>query len=263
MTIFKAFLITFFSLSNLYAKCSINGMAIMQKQDKLQTVKSEYEDQEIVLLDIKSKQKEKRGLKRYAQKTDGDNQRALLTFSQPKEIKGAALLNWREGGSDNQWLYLHELKKLQRIASGSKKKYFMGTDFTFADLDGEKLKENNYTCLKEETCAKDQTCFIIEATPLNKEIAKNTGYTKRTLYVDKVKFTTQKIDYYDKRKRLLKTVEYLKWVKEGNVWRPNLAAMNRHGKHKTYIKVTKREINKKINDLIFSKRYLEKEMHMK
>lgn len=116
--------------------------------EKLHKVTYEMENQELVLLDIKSKQKESRKMKFYAKNIDG-NKKTLLSFMEPKEIRGAAVLNWSEGGDDNQWMYLPALKKLQRIASGSKRKYFMGTDFTFADLDGENTKRNKYNCLKE------------------------------------------------------------------------------------------------------------------
>ena len=256
-------LVGLFGLSQFsFAQCPMEGKAIMEKQDKLQKSDSEEETQTLILLDVKSNQKEQRKMKRYSVKTDGNNKKSLLNFTGPKEIKGSAVLNWRDGGTENQWLYLPALKKLNRIASGSKKKYFMGTDFTFADLDGERINDNNYTCTQVAACGKEQ-CFIIEAKPISKEVKKSTGYSKRILYIEKNQFRTVKIDYYNNKSKHFKTAEYMKWKQEGTVWRPNLAVMTRMGQHKTFIKVDARKINKKIDPIFFSKRYIEKEMHMK
>jgi len=260
-----AILVFLFSTSfTVQSACSKDGKSIMELQEKKQKVKFESEVQSVVLLDVKSKQKEKRTMKHYAVKSSDGSEKALLTFVEPADIKGSAVLNWRDKSSDDQWVYLPALKKLQRIASGSKRKYFMGTDFTFADLEGEVLKNYNYTCEKEEACpSKKGKCFVITATPKDKNIKRTTGYTKRTLWVESNRYVTHKINYHNLKGKHFKTAEYLKWKQEGKVWRPNLAVMSREGKHKTYIKVKKRTLNTEIKDVVFSKRYIEKEMHIK
>ena len=264
--VMKLFLLIALSLINysVQAACSKDGLAIMKEQEKRNSVTYESQVQSVVLLDVKSKQKEKRTMKHYSHKAGSGKEKALLTFVSPADIKGSAVLNWRESSSEDQWVYLPGLKKLQRIASGSKRKYFMGTDFTFADLEGEVLKNYDYICEKETPCpSKKGKCFVITAKPKNSEIKKSTGYTKRTIWVEKTRLVTERIDYYNLKGKKFKHAEYLKWVKEGNVYRPNLAIMSREKKHKTYLKVTKRDLKKKIDDVTFSKRYIEKEMHVK
>lgn len=256
------FALVFSSL--VHAQCDKDGNAIMKAQEKKQSVKFESEDQSVILLDVKSKQKEKRSMKHYAVKMDDGKEKTMLTFVKPADIRGSAVLNWRDKSSDDQWVYLPALKKLQRIASGSKRKYFMGTDFTFADLEGEVLKNHNYVCERMEKCpTKKGNCYVISANPKDKSIKRTTGYTKRVLWVEKERLVTHLIKYHNLKGKHFKTAEYLKWKKEGKVWRPNLAVMSREGKHKTYIKVEKRNLNKKIDDVVFSKRYIEKEMHIK
>lgn len=249
---------------NSFAACAKDGLSIMQEQERKQKVKFEYEDQSVVLLDVKSKIKEQRSMKHYSMKTSDGKEKALLTFMTPADIKGSAVLNWRNNSSDDQWVYLPALKKLQRIASGSKRKYFMGTDFTFADLEGEFIKNYNYKCEKLVSCKQGSgKCYKIIATPKSSEIKRMTGYTKRSLLIEKDNLTTLSIKYYNMKGKLFKKAEYNDWKKVGSVWRPNLAVMTRGKKHKTYIKVKSRELNKKIDDVIFSKRYIEKEMHTK
>lgn len=232
--------------------------------EKKQKVKYEYEEQSVVLLDVKTKRKENRSMKHYAQKLPDGSDKGLLSFMSPNDIKGSAVLNWRNKSGDDQWIYLPALKKLQRIASGSKRKYFMGTDFTFADLDGEVLRNYNYKCERTETCpGLKKKCFVITSLPKSDEIKRTTGYTKRILWVEEQRLISHKVQYFNLKGKAFKAAEYLKWEKIGSVWRPNLAIMSRENKHKTYIKINKRKLNEKIDDQVFSKRFVEKEMHIK
>ena len=246
------------------AKCDKEGNAIMKEQDKRQSAKTEEEKQKIVIQDVKSKKKEERDLVRFGIKPKENDSRSVLYFNSPATIKGAGLRSWKEQGEENQWLYIPEIKKLQRIASGSRKEYFMGTDFTYADLEGENLKKNNYTCQGEMACPnKHGQCYIIEAKPINESESRNIGYSKRMLLVNKDKLITHKIVFFDLKGAKLKTAEYVQWEQIGKLWRPNLAIMDRHGVQKTFIKVNSRKLNKPIDDLVFEKRFLEKEMHIK
>lgn len=251
-------------LNTAQAQCDKDGLTIMNEQDARQSTKSEEEAQEIVILDVASNKKEKRQLKRFQIQSDKNNSKSVLYFNEPVTIKGAGLLSWKENSEENQWLYVPELKKLQRIASGSRKNYFMGTDFTYADLEGENREKNKYTCTGEVSCQKGQSkCYVIEAKPINEEEARNIGYSKRMLLMDKKDLITLQIVFYDLKGQKLKTAEHLNWTQVGKIWRPNLAIMDRHGVQKTFIKVNSRKLNQKIDEIVFAKRYLQKEMHIK
>ncbi len=256
------FLFFFLSISTYANKCDQTGTQIMKKQNEEQSINSEEEIQHIVIQNQKTKRKEERKLKRLMTKST-DSKKSLLYFYAPKEINGSGLLSWREGSDENQWLYLPALKKLQRIATGSKKNYFMGTDFTYGDLDGEVLEKNNYTCLKAGPCDKGRKCYIIAAKPTNRAESRNIGYSKRMLLVDTKRYTTTRIVYFNLKGEKFKEAKYLNWKQEKNVWRPNLAVMDRFGIQKTYIKIQSRSINERIDSKKFNKRFLTKEMHMK
>jgi len=253
--------ISLFNVLQVYANCDKSGLSIIKSQKQKLQVTNEKETQEITLVDLVSNYKEKRKLVRYVSNKNGI-EKSLLNFKEPKEVKGAALLSWDESGSKNQWLYLSSLKSLQRIASGSKKKYFMGSDFTFADLEGENLTDYKYQCLKEIKCAGKFTCYMVEATPISRKVSRNYGYKKRMLLIDKTKLLTLMINFYNLKGQKFKTLKNSKWRKIKNTYRPSLSVMSRK-KHKTLIKSLNRDINSKIKPIIFSKRFLEKEMHMK
>ncbi len=251
-------------IPEIMAACDKEGSAIMKEQNKKQSATTEQEDQEIVILDIATKKKETRSMKRFMRKKDDDNKKSVMYFNEPKTIKGSGLLSWKTSEGDNQWLYIPELKKLQRIASGSRKNYFMGTDFTFADLEGEDLKKNKYTCTQEVSCQNGKSkCYVISAEPISPKESRDIGYSKRMLLVDKKDLITLKIVFFDLKGAKLKTAEYANWAQDKGLWRPNLAIMDRHGVQKTFIKVNARTLNGSIDDMVLTKRFLEKEMHIK
>ncbi len=246
-----------------HSACKLTGKDVIEKQESKQKVTYEHEEEEMILLDVKSGVKEKRVLKQYIDSSVKKQTKLLLTFMEPSAIKGSALLSWQQEDRENdQWLYLPDLRKVTRVASGNKKKYFMGTDFTYIDLDGEKMADYNYNCLKEEKC-EDKNCFVIEALPKDKSVIDRTGYSKRVLWVIDDMFVTGKVDFYDEKGELLKTLNSTDWEKSGTAYRPKRLVMDRGGKHKTFIRITKREINKKIDEIVFTERYLLNGMHMK
>ncbi|GAB4020814.1 MAG: outer membrane lipoprotein-sorting protein [Bdellovibrio sp.] len=249
-------------ISYAQAACDLDGPTVMKKQLEQNRIESEREVQEVVLLDVKTNTKEKRGMKTFTKRASGENEKSLLTFTEPKEIKGVAVLNWNESGQEDQWLYSPDLKKLQRIAKGSKKNYFMGTDFTFADLEGEKLKNNKYSCVKETSCGKGDTCYEIEALPVDDDVKESYGYSKRILWIEKKNLKTLRIEFYDLGNKRLKFLENPAWAQYGKAWKPTMAVMTREGEHKTFIRVTERQVGRPIDDEILSQRYLQKEMHI-
>jgi hypothetical protein len=239
----------------------MTGKQVMEKQKELHRVKTEL-GVEIMLLVDKSGGKEKRNVNRYAKEMEDDVNRYLVVFLSPADIRATALLTWenKDRGND-QWLYMPATKKMQRIAKGSKKNYFMGTDFTYEDMEPEDIENFTYTILKTETINrddKDQECWMIEAVPANKAKAKESGYSKRHLWIEKAYYSTLKADFFDRRKRLLKTQTSHKLHNvEGTVWRAKQTLMKHHQKnHKTLTVVTERKINKGIKDNVFTERFI-------
>ena len=239
----------------------ITGREVMEKQKELHKVQSEIGD-EIMLLVDKDGSKEKRLVKRYAKEVGDDVHRYLIVFLNPADIRGTALLTWEQEERDNdQWLYLPAQKKMQRIAKGSKKNYFMGTDFTYEDMEPEDLDNFNYTILRSEKLnqdKKDFDCYVIESVPANKEKKRESGYSKRIIWIEKGHIYTLKVEFYDRRGRLQKiqTNHALENV-SGTVWRAKKTLMNHLGrKHKTLTGIKSRKINTPVKDSVFTERFI-------
>ena len=239
----------------------MTGRQVMEKQKELHTVQTEIGN-EIMLLVDEGGSKEKRIAKRYAKEVGDDVHRYLVVFLDPADIRGTALLTWEQKERDNdQWLYLPAQKKMQRIAKGSKKNYFMGTDFTYEDMEPEDIDNFDYTILRSEKLEHDNgsnDCYVIEAVPANKEKKRESGYSKRIMWIDKQNFFTLKVEFYDRRERLQKiqtnhVVENI----SGTVWRAKKTVMNHLGrKHKTLTGITSRKINTPVKDSVFTERFI-------
>lgn len=239
----------------------MTGRQVMTKQKELHKVQTEIGN-EIMLLVDEGGSKEKRIVKRYAKEVGDDVHRYLVVFLDPADIRGTALLTWEQKERENdQWLYLPAQKKMQRIAKGSKKNYFMGTDFTYEDMEPEDVDNFDYTILRSETLEHDNgtnECYVIEAVPANKEKKRESGYSKRIMWIDKQNLFTLKVEFYDRRERLQKvqTNHALENI-SGTVWRAKKTLMNHlERNHKTLTGITSRQINTPVNDSVFTERFI-------
>jgi hypothetical protein len=96
---------------------------------------------------------------------DGDV-RTLVRFTAPGNIAGTAfLLIAHASGADEQYVYLPRMKTTRRIGGTAERDgSFMGSDFTYADLERKDLKQATFAKLGEETVGKD-ACDKLEAVP--------------------------------------------------------------------------------------------------
>ena len=171
-------------------------------------------------------------LKSLEQANDGD--KSLTVFDQPRDVKGTAFLSFSHvETADDQWLYLPALKRVKRISSRNKSGPFMGSEFAFEDLSSFEIDKYTYKYLGDETI-NDLDHFVIEQYPADD----NSGYTRRVVWIDKAHYRAQKIDFYDRKDSLLKTLgfeEYNQYLEQ--FWRASRSTMTNHqtGKSTTLI----------------------------
>jgi len=243
---------------------AMTGREVMDKQKELQSSNTETDTEQMILINSDNS-KEKRVVRKWIKKDKAkDLSRSLIVFDQPADVRGTALLNkQRTQTEEDQWIYIPALHKLQRIAQGSKKNYFMGTDFTYEDLSADKLDNYHYKILKEEKLKNGDECYVIEAKPTDSYYPK-TSYGKKIVWINKDKFYTEKIDFYNKDMKLIKvqTAYNFKNVK-GTMYRPLFVAMNNLAEqHKTLVKVNDVKVDMPMSDKYFSTRYLLNEKQM-
>jgi len=141
-------------------------------------------------------------VKTLEQEDDGD--KSLTIFDSPADVKGTAFLSFtHKTGSDDQWLYLPALKRVKRIASRNKSGPFMGSEFAFEDLSSQEVEKYTYKYLRDESYD-GMDSFVIERDPVDPY----SGYTRQVVWIDKAEYRPQKIEFYDRKNSLLKTLTF-------------------------------------------------------
>ncbi|WP_239424330.1 outer membrane lipoprotein-sorting protein [Vibrio galatheae] len=156
---------------------------------------------------------------------DGDGDKGLTIFDQPRDVKGTAFLNHSHSvEADDQWLYLPALKRVKRISSRNKSGPFMGSEFAYEDLSSFELEKYTFNYLGDKQVA-DTQAFLVEQIPTDK----NSGYTKLLVWLDQEYYRPIKIEFYDRKGALLKTLQFDDYKQYLNqYWRAHTMAMVNH-----------------------------------
>ena len=171
-------------------------------------------------------------LKSLEVENDGD--KALTIFDQPRDVKGTPFLSFSHATTpDDQWMYLPALKRVKRIASRNKSGPFMGSEFAFEDLSSFEVEKYSYQYLRDELFNGEDT-FVVESDPVDKY----SGYTKQVNWIDKAHYRPLKIEFYDRKGSLLKTLTFSDYkLYLDKYWRADKMSMvnNQTGKSTDFI----------------------------
>lgn len=135
---------------------------------------------------------------------EGDGDKSLTIFDDPRDIKGTAFLSHTHAlKPDDQWLYLPALKRIKRISSANKSGPFVGSEFAYEDFSSQEVEKYTYKWLRDEAID-GHDVFVIERFPQYKY----SGYTRQISWMDKKMYQPRKVEYYDRKNTLLKTLVF-------------------------------------------------------
>ena len=161
---------------------------------------------------------------------EGEGDKSLIVFDKPMDLKGTALLTHTHGmEADDQWLFLPALKRVKRISSNNKAGPFMGSEFAYEDLSAQEVEKYTYRYLYDKMYA-GLSCFVVERVPVDKD----SGYSRQVVWIDRKEYRVQKVDYYDRKRALYKTLTikgYRKYL--DRYWRADESNMANHQTNKT------------------------------
>jgi outer membrane lipoprotein-sorting protein len=201
------------------------GLEIAKEADRRDEGFGDSRSKMEMILRNKRGQESKRELEIRTLEVEGDGDKSLTVFHTPRDVRGTALLTFSHGVEpDEQWLYLPALRRVKRIASNNQSGSFMGSEFAYEDLSSQEVEKYTYKYLKDEK-VDGVDCFLIEQYPVRKD----SGYTRLQTWMDKDEYRVRKIDFYDRKGTLLKTLtpsNYKQYL--GKHWRANTMNMVNH-----------------------------------
>ncbi len=180
--------------------------------------------------------------------------KSLVRFHAPADVAGTGfLLIEKADADDDQYLYLPALGKVKRITGSQRNQRFMGTDLTYADMESRDLKNSTVTRKADEKVGGNDT-FVIEAVPKD---GSDSQYSKTVSWIHKTSFVPLKVDFYDKRGKLLKTLKVRRLEKkEGNWISTDSWIKNVQKKTQTFMIVNDINFKAKLDDGQFTERTL-------
>lgn len=100
----------------------------------------------------------------------------------------------------------------------------MGSEFAFEDMSSQEVEKYTYKWLRDEQLDGKEV-YVIERVPVDK----NSGYTRQIVWIDKEIDQPLKVEFYDRKNSLLKTL-VLNGYKQylGKYWRPDQMMMDNH-----------------------------------
>ncbi len=109
----------------------------------------------------------------------------------------------------------------------------MGSEFAYEDVGSQEVANFTYRYLHDDTIAGAEA-FVVERRPLDR----GSGYLRQVVWVDKAEYRPLRIDYYDRRDALLKTLEFDDYRRHaGAYWRAGRMTMTNHQTGRTTLLV--------------------------
>jgi outer membrane lipoprotein-sorting protein len=230
------------------AESSLNGRDIMLKVDN----RPDGTDRKFLLemtLINKRNRKRVRTVLSYS-KDYGNDKKTIMYFEKPADVKGTGFLSYEydePSKEDDRWLYLPALKKVRRISGSSKNDYFMGTDFTYDDMGDRSVDEDTHQLLREEAL-EGHSCWVVESVAKDKSYM----YSKKIGWVRKDSLIATKVEFYDRRGTLIKTLTVPVQEKVNGFWTALKMVMDNTSKeHKTLLEMKEVQYDQGIKDSLF------------
>jgi outer membrane lipoprotein-sorting protein len=170
-------------------------------------------------------QKSTRQMHGYFMEVEGDGDKSMTIFDTPKDVKGTASMTYtHKVGDDDQWLYLPAVRRVKRISSSNKSGPFMGSEFAFEDLSSQEVEKYTYKYISDDV-VNGESCYKIERYP----VSKTSGYKRNIVWFNKTNYRLEKIEFYDRKDELLKTLTYSDYEQYlATYWRANTMKMVNH-----------------------------------
>lgn len=193
------------------------GVVLFREKDRRESGYGDLQvEVEMVLRDRRGAESRRELSISQIEMTD-DGDRLLVVFNTPRPIRGTALLSHSHVASpDDQWLYLPAQRRVKKIAARNKSGPFLSSEFAFEDLAVQEVEQFAYELLGREACGVDE-CLRVERIPDDEY----SGYSRQEVVLHGPTLRIERIDYFDRHGRPLKTLTNHDYrLHENRYWKP-------------------------------------------
>ncbi|HKK48718.1 MAG TPA: outer membrane lipoprotein-sorting protein [Alkalispirochaeta sp.] len=179
----------------------------------------------------------------------------VIIFHQPASVADTRFLTREnEGRDDDQWIYLPGLQRVRRIGGNEGDSSFMGTDFTYDDLQTRDIDEYQYELLRDEEY-EGRPVHVVETTPNDPDTSQ---YSRLVQWVDRERWLPLKIEFYDKDGELLKVNSVSRVERVQGYWTViNNTMENVQTGHRTELAIQRFQYDENLPNSLFTTNFLE------
>lgn len=253
-------------LSTLVQAQSLTAREVMERVDQRYDGDSFASEVTMVLIDRRERQRS-RELLIYS-KDYGEDRKTLARFLTPADIAGTSYLNhdWEEPDrDDDSWLYLPALQRVKRLASSDTSDSFLGSDFSFADINGLELDWYDYEFVTESEIVDGHDTWVIDVLPrpeMQEKAEDATGYSRLRTWIIKDNYVQLRAQAWELRGNRIKyfTSDDIELI--DGIWtvRRLQAISTRNGRqeHASILQMNDIDYNVDLDDDLFSTEALQR-----
>jgi len=202
---------------------ALSAYEIVQKMDQRYTGDSSRSDAKLILIDRRGRERV-RDLRLYSLQQE-DVEKSIVFFRSPSDVAGTSYMNYdyEDDRSDDSWLYLPALRQVRRVASGDRSGSFMGSDFSYSDINGVTIDWYDYELLDADAEVGGEPAWLIQSTPKPEfadQVREETGYEKSHLWIRKDNFVQVQGKIWVTRGNRIKFFSATELKKIDDIWTP-------------------------------------------
>lgn len=187
-------------------------------------------------------------MRKHYRGKDGFLYKSVVRYTDPPNIGRRAYLVWNY--KDRQklfWYYVDHMTVGERTTNVEFLKPPAESDFSILDYIDVTVEEETHRVLKSETYG-NKNCYVVESSPSHKHIK----YGKRISWIDPDNWIPLKIDYFDRRGMLWKTLNITWRIKDGLWFWKKAVVENAQNDYKTFVIIDDIQVNVGLHDREFT-----------
>ncbi|WP_137820966.1 outer membrane lipoprotein-sorting protein [Pseudomonas sp. D(2018)] len=150
--------------------------------------------------------------------------KTLVVFLSPADVRDTALLSHPHvQEADDQWLYLPAIKRVKRISTSNKSGPFVGSEFAFEDFTSQELEKYRYEFVRRDSIG-GRPVDVVTRFPRDT----HSGYSRQVAYFDVENKQPLRVEFFDRKQELLKTLDLSDYRNQNGIWRPHFQKMVNH-----------------------------------